>query len=140
LSREPGSGDFQPPPPQILAERFSHPRAEYPVKVKRRKVRNLREFDEFERSIQGAVNVAEHSVHSLGIFVAAALRCHGPLVLFEIARWVSALAARRRSDYNCSVEKDHDRHLVSPISSLGKLRIAFVANPRQAIGATASAV
>jgi hypothetical protein len=49
------------------------------------------------------------------------------------------LASLDQHAYNFGVEKDQDRHLVSPNPSrVGKLRIANVANPRQVIGATAS--
>jgi hypothetical protein len=70
---------------------------------------------------------------------------------FGVVQTPAKAISWRRSAFDCSwqdadglpkirlVEKDQDRHSVSPVSSLREAPCRLLANPRQAIGAIASA-
>lgn len=58
---------------QVVAQGFADPGGEQAMKVKGRKMRDLREFRQLQRLVQVLVDILQHPVHALGVFVEAVI-------------------------------------------------------------------
>lgn len=68
LRCEPNRCDLDSPSPQIVANRFAHPRGKESVKVEWRKMCDFRQGVEVKWLIEMLINVCEHAMHSLFVF------------------------------------------------------------------------